>query len=405
MIHMSVLCRGGGGRGRERDGADGGGGPAGGGVVAADDAGGDAGYHAVVGDLTADDRTGGDDDVAADARAGEDDRARTEPAAGADADRGVHRELPADRRVDIEVAVVLVGYVHIRPGKNVLADRHRLVRHDVRAAPDHASVADSQHRRRPQVLPGHHPRGQRHLGGDQHFRADENPALTEHRTLRERHHRSGPECGEPPGGRRVRGHDALPLGIPPGPVDQPPRNVHRVTLAASWPQAPSISRPLVSRTVTGTPCASSRRTNSACAAGRDAVHTEPGVGFSGIRLTCARCPASSEPSMSARHAWSLMSLISAYSIDTRRPVAAAYPQAASSTWATRHRWLTGTRVSRNESSGVCSDTAKVTESPSPASRSMAGTSPTVDTVTDRCEMPSPSGTGSVIRRTAPRTAR
>ena len=32
--------------------------------------------------------------------------------------------------------------------------------------------------------------------------------------------------------------------------------------AASWPQAPSISRPRVSRTVTGTPCASRRRTNS-----------------------------------------------------------------------------------------------------------------------------------------------
>ena len=32
--------------------------------------------------------------------------------------------------------------------------------------------------------------------------------------------------------------------------------------AASWPQAPSISRPRVSRTVTGTPWASSRATNS-----------------------------------------------------------------------------------------------------------------------------------------------
>ena len=33
-------------------------------------------------------------------------------------------------------------------------------------------------------------------------------------------------------------------------------------VAASWPQAPSISRPRVSRTVVGTPLASSRRTNS-----------------------------------------------------------------------------------------------------------------------------------------------
>ena len=93
--------------------------------------------------------------------------------------------------------------------------------------------------------------------------------------------------------------------------------------AASWPQAPSISRPRVSRTVTGTPCASRRRTNSRCAAGRDAVHFDPGVGLSGIRLTWASRPASSEPSRSARQAWSLMSLIRAYSMETRRPVAAA----------------------------------------------------------------------------------
>ena len=31
---------------------------------------------------------------------------------------------------------------------------------------------------------------------------------------------------------------------------------------------------------------------------------------------------------------------------------------------------------------------------------MAGTSPTVETVTERWEIPRPSGTGSVIRRTA-----
>jgi hypothetical protein len=35
---------------------------------------------------------------------------------------------------------------------------------------------------------------------------------------------------------------------------------------------------------------------------------------------------------------------------------------------------------------------------------MAGTRPTVETVTDRCEIPSPDGAGSVIRRTAVSTA-
>ena len=57
------------------------------------------------------------------------------------------------------------------------------------------------------------------------------------------------------------------------------------SVAASWPQAPSISRPRVSRTVVGMPLASSRRTNSRSSAGSEAVHFEPGVGLSGIRLT------------------------------------------------------------------------------------------------------------------------
>src|ERR1700727_2358253 len=48
--------------------------------------------------------------------------------------------------------------------------------------------------------------------------------------------------------------------------------------AASWPQAPSISRPRVSLIVTGTPQDSSRRTNSSVACCVEAVHLDPGVG-------------------------------------------------------------------------------------------------------------------------------
>ena len=55
---------------------------------------------------------------------------------------------------------------------------------------------------------------------------------------------------------------------------------------AANPQAPSISRPLVSRTVTATPCSCKIRTNAASASGREAVHFDPGVGFKGIKLTC-----------------------------------------------------------------------------------------------------------------------
>ena len=54
--------------------------------------------------------------------------------------------------------------------------------------------------------------------------------------------------------------------------------------------------------------------------GRDAVHFDPGVGLSGIRLTCTSLPRSRLPSRSARHAWSLTSRMRAYSMDTRRSV-------------------------------------------------------------------------------------
>ena len=98
-------------------------------------------------------------------------------------------------------------------------------------------------------------------------------------------------------------------------------------VAASCPQAAAISRPRVSRTVHATPAACTRRTNSSCTGRGEASHSLPGVGLSGIRLTCTRCLpmrwASRLPSRSARQGWSLTSRISAYSIDTRRPVVIA----------------------------------------------------------------------------------
>ena len=64
----------------------------------------------------------------------------------------------------------------------------------------------------------------------------------------------------------------------------------------------------------------------------------------------------------------------------------------------------GTNESLNSSSGVCSDTAKVTEIPSSVSFSIPFTKPTVETVTDRALIPNPSGVGVVIFRTVRRTA-
>ena len=85
-----------------------------------------------------------------------------------------------------------------------------------------------------------------------------------------------------------------------------------------------MSEPRVSRTVVGMPWARSRSTKFCSTPGRDAVHLEPGVGLSGMGFTCTHPPPralSFSPRRSARHPWSLMSRIRAYSIETRRPVA------------------------------------------------------------------------------------
>ena len=64
----------------------------------------------------------------------------------------------------------------------------------------------------------------------------------------------------------------------------------------------------------------------------------------------------------------------------------------------------GTNESRNSSSGVCKETARVTDIPSSVSFSIPFTKPTVETVTERALMPNPSGVGVVIFRTVRRTA-
>src|SRR5665811_2329217 len=93
-----------------------------------------------------------------------------------------------------------------------------------------------------------------------------------------------------------------------------------------------MSEPRVSRTVVGTPRARNRRTNSRSTPGSEAVHFEPGVGFSGIGLTCTQPrprALSLSPSRSARQPWSFMLRIRAYSMLTRRPVTVKYRYAAS----------------------------------------------------------------------------
>ena len=84
-----------------------------------------------------------------------------------------------------------------------------------------------------------------------------------------------------------------------------------------------MSDPRVSRIVVGTPASRRVRTNVFCASEVLAVQMDPGVGLRGIGLTCAHPRPrllSSSASSCARQGWSFMSLMSAYSIETLRPV-------------------------------------------------------------------------------------
>ena len=182
----------------------------------------DARYHAPVGHRAANHRTGRDHHVAADARARQHDRASPEPAARADADGGVHRHLPADRDVRVRVPVVLVGDVDVRAGEHVVPDHQRVVRDDVTAPADHATVPDLQHRHQAEVLARHHPGRQGHEGADERVLADRDPAFPEDRTGREGRHRAAAERGEPLPGRGIGSHCPGPLHRLPPPVRRPP---------------------------------------------------------------------------------------------------------------------------------------------------------------------------------------
>ena len=126
----------------------------------------------------------------------------------------------------------------------------------------------------------------------------------------------------------------------------------------------------------------------------------PGVGFSGIRLTCTQPQSpyelSTSASRSARQAWSLMPRIMAYSIETRRLVTLGVVPGGLDrlgdrpAGVDRHQLVAQLVVGR-----VQADSASVTGMPSSASWRIRGTSPTVETVTPRADMPSPSGAGSV----------
>ena len=112
------------------------------------------------------------------------------------------------------------------------------------------------------------------------------------------------------------------------------------------------------------PRARTRRTNSRSAAFGLASHSLPGVGFSGMTLTCTSGPERAvQPLAQKICPPRLVVDVADQRIFDRHPPArsrrrsTAPPQGLRSTF---HRLLTGTSVSRSSSSGACSDSASVT---------------------------------------------
>ena len=128
----------------------------------------------------------------------------------------VDRPLPADGHVGVGVAVVLVGDVDVRPGEDVVADLNRVVRNDMAAAPDHAPVADSEHRNGAEIVARRHARAQRDQLGDHALVADLDPALAVDGAGREGHQRAGPESREPAAGGGLGSHGPGLLHAAPG---------------------------------------------------------------------------------------------------------------------------------------------------------------------------------------------
>ena len=128
------------------------------------------------------------------------------------------------------------------------------------------------------------------------------------------------------------------------------RQVRPASCAWSCPQAASISRPRVSRTVAGTRRRGARRRRRRPAGGVP-LQREPGVGFSGMRLTWLRQPRPGPRGGRPAHRLSFTPSIITYSRLTRRPVRAANRRpAADQHLADGHLRLSGTSSSRSASS-------------------------------------------------------
>ena len=141
----------------------------------------------------------------------------------------------------------------------------------------------------------------------------------------------------------------------------------------------AMSTPFSTRTVALTPCARSARSKASTRVRRERGVAGFEVGLTGMRLTWHDRPRSLAANARACSGESFTPSTSAYSMLNRRPVVVAHSCAAASISA-MVECVVGTRERRRSSSGACNDSASPTCSPSVASRRIAGTSPTVESV-------------------------
>ena len=172
-----------------------------------------------------------------------------------------------------------------------------------------------------------------------------------------------------------------------------------------------MSTPRLRRIVACTPRSRSRAAKRAIRSDSAACPPNPPVGFSGIRLTWAppRKPAQGSASASAWCGWSLTPAMHAYSNVTRRPLAVGVLARG-----VEHLGDRVAAVERDELARAARRRARgARPRASPAAgtrarRRMPGTTPTVDTVRWRAEMPtsscrrsSDSSTGSTLASGSP----
>ncbi len=160
--------------------------------------------HREVGDRAGDHRSGADHHVAADVRTRQHDRTVPQPGARADRDRTRWRELTTDRFVDIFVAMVGIGDVHVMAGEDVVADLDRVVRDDPGALPEEHAVADAHARRRIDHVAGRDTCRKRDPRAEDATATDVDVLLAEQCSERERDHRELAEAAEAASARTAR---------------------------------------------------------------------------------------------------------------------------------------------------------------------------------------------------------